>query len=747
MNSQSFAIQAKTCQKPHQVAFLPTLLAGLMVGIDNIGASLAIASLLFSGALAMGLQLGIQTLLLSSAVMAVGLRSAQPNAIGLVQETGVAILSVALLTMCSNMEISPGEARVATALAIIGAASLATGLLCIVVGRLRLGGFARFIPFPVVAGFLAGSGWMLVEGALAMLTGAHANSESQRHAVILYQLTDPDILGRIGAAFLFAGGLMALLRRSSHPMIIPGFLVVSGAAFYLVLFLSGQEIEQVRLAGWLPQSMTSRTETNGLDWAVLVHRIDWLEVFVALPSILSVAFLNLLGTLLNTSGLELATRRDLDANLELKRTGVANLLVAPFGGASGFLGLGVTLLAERMGATSRWAGVAAALVTALGLLFTAPLVGAMPVFLTSGIVLFLGLELLKEWLLDTRNALPPLEWVVVLLVVLVTALAGFIDGLALGLVMATILFVINYARLPIVRVTVSGKEQRSSVERSMEANRYLQQHGEVFILLQIQGYLFFGSTIAIVDKISQRLSATAERPLRYVILDMQRVQGADSSAMACFAKIRNLAEGNGFHVFFSHLAPELLRLFHNSGLKFVEGGVFSQEPDLEHALERCEEYLLIEAHQPLLLNASIDHHFVTIMGPHPRIPDMIKAMERLSFPDETLLIRRGDPAESIYFLESGSVTVSVVLPDGCRLLMRTMTSGAIMGDLALYLKKTRTADVITCGQVVVYRLQVHALEYMEIHDPTLAILFHRLLARSLSDKVVSTTGILRIFQR
>ncbi|MBF0155312.1 MAG: SLC26A/SulP transporter family protein [Magnetococcales bacterium] len=744
MSVQSSATLSQPDRPLRRAVLLPTLLSGLMIGIDNIGSSLAVASLLFSGALASGLQLGIQVLLLSSVIMAVGLRSAQPNAIGLVQETGIAILSAALVAMSGRLDYMGEGARVATALAIIGGASLVTGVVCVVVGWLRLGGFARFIPFPVVAGFLAGSGWMLVEGSLTMLAGTGANSDG--HPVLLHRLAQWDTFSKVGVAFLFAGGLTVLLRRFSHPMILPGYLLASGAVFYLVLFLGGLDPEQVRQAGWLPQTMAHSTAAVSLGWTSLPALIVWPEVFVALPSVLSVALLNLLGTLLNSSGLELATGRELDANHELKVTGVANLLVSPFGGASGFMGLGVTLLSEKMGATTRWTGVAAAVATALGLLFAGPLIGVMPVFLTSGIVLFLGLELLQEWLVITWRSLPHTEWVVVLLVVLVTAAAGFINGLALGVAVAMVLFVVNYARLPVLRSVTSGAEQRSSVDRSLEATHYLQKHGDSIVLLQIHGYLFFGSTVAIVDWIVQRIAATGGSPLRYVILDMRRVQGADSSAMACFAKIRKLAEGSGFLVFFSQLSADLVYLFKHSGLGFAEGGVFSLEPDMDHALERCETHLLANSPKSLLVDAELQHHFETIIGLHPRIPDMVKIMDRLSFSADVPLIRRGDLADSFYFLESGSVRISVTLPDGRLLRLRTMTSGAIVGDVGVCLGQVRTADVVADRTVVAYRLSVTTLEYLEKQDPDLAILFHRLLARALAEKVLGSTAALRASQ-
>ncbi|MBF0110822.1 MAG: cyclic nucleotide-binding domain-containing protein [Magnetococcales bacterium] len=724
-----------------QTALLPTLLTALIIGIDNVGTSLASASLLFSGALAPGLNLGIQVLLLSSMVMAIGLRSTQPNGFGVVQEMGIAILSVTLANMSNHLENVSDGARIATSLAVIGSASLATGLLMVVVGKLKLGSFARYIPFPVFAGFLAGSGWMLIEGAISLISGEHSGGlELLRH------LSEWNILVHVIITILFAVGLTVVLQRFSHPMIMPAYLILSGAVFYLVVSLGGWRMDALQMNGWLPEPLAHASASSQWDWRSLHTQIVWPEVAMALPAVLSIALLNLLDTLFTLSGLELASGRELEANTELQRTGIANLLTSTFGGASGYMDFSYTQLADKMGSTTRWTGVAVAGVTAFGLVFAEPLIAVMPVFLSSGIILFMGIEIVIEWLIETRHSVPRSEWGVILLVFLVIAGAGFLYGLALGTTVAIVLFVVNYARLPVVRRVATAAQQRSNVDRSLEATRYLGQHGDTVVLLYIHGYLFFGSTVAIVDWVKNRITARNQSPLRYLILDMKRVQGADSSAMAVFSKIHNLAENSRFHVIFCSVSTQLATLFHGSGFHFESDPIFSMETDSDHALERCEERLLENAQNPSLLSAHIQHHFATIIGTHERIPDMVKVLDRLSFPHEGVLIRRGDPADCIYFLESGNVKISLTLPDGRTLRLRTMTSGAIVGDVGVCLGQTRTADVIAEGEVVVYRLDVRTFEAMEEQDSNLAILFHRLLERALAEKIVAMNEAMKALQ-
>ncbi|MBF0421645.1 MAG: cyclic nucleotide-binding domain-containing protein [Magnetococcales bacterium] len=735
------ATQDKSDGKWIQTAWLPTLLTALVIGIDNVGTSLASASLLYSGSLASGLNLGIHVLMLSSIVMAVGLRSTQPNGFGVVQEMGIAILSVTLVNMSNHLEGAADGTRVATSLAIIGSASLVTGLLMVVVGRLQLGSFARYIPFPVFAGFLAGSGWMLIDGAVSLLADTHSGGLE-----LLSHMSDWMVLSQIMTAIVFAVGLTIVLHHFSHPMIMPTYIVLSGAIFYIIVYLGGWEIDNLQMNGWLPKPITHTNETSQFDLRSIHSQIVWSEVALALPSLLSIAMLNLLDTLFTLSGLELTTGRELEPNTELQRTGIANLLTSTFGGASGFMDFGYTQLAEKMGATNRWTGPAVAGVTAFGLLFAESLITIMPVFLSSGIVLFMGIEIVLEWLIATRRSVPRSEWAVILMVFLVIAGAGFLYGLALGTTVAIVLFVVNYARLPVVRRVATAAQQRSNVDRSLEATRYLGQYGDTVVLLYIHGYLFFGSAVAIVDWIKSRIASQDKLPLRYLILDMRRVQGADSSAMACFSKIQNLAEINEFNVIFCSMTTQLETLFLGSGFHFEPNTVFSIETDSDHALERCEELLLMDAKNPSLLNANIQHHFETIIGPQKRIPDMIKMLDRLSFPHEDVLIRRGDPADCIYFLESGNVKISLTLPDGRTLRLRTMTSGAIVGDVGVCLGQSRTADVIAEGTVVVYRLQTTTLETMEKQDSNLAILFHRLLERALSEKIVAMNEAMKALQ-
>ena len=720
-------------------AWVPVLLVGIIAGIDNIGTGLAIASLLFAGPLVPGLGLGVGVVLLGGAILAlmVALCSSQPNSVALVQETTVAILAAATATMTVQLD-APTEVKIATALAILGVSTLVSGGLFWITGRLGFGRLVRFLPHPVVAGFLAGSGWLLVDGAMAMLTGEGIGTQFLAH------LADPNILSRVLPAVLFAVVMLAALHRFPHVAIPPLVMIAAGIVFYVVLAVLDIDVMTAQAIGHLPD--LSGSNVIALPGPALLVRIDWLPVLTAAPSILSVAALSMMGLLLNISGLELATSHDIDVNAELRSSGVANLLSGICGGPSGYIGLGVTLLAEKMGARGRGTGIATAAIMTLGLFMADPLISYVPVFLTAGFVLFLGVELLKDWLVASRRQLPLLEWLIVVLILAVVAVVGFMPGLVVGLLVSIAVFVFNYARLPVVRQSASGIDRRSSVDRSPAAMEYLLRHGDAIEVVQLQGYLFFGTADRIVDHVRRRLAAADRASLRFLVLDFRYVSGVDSAAATCFVKIRGLINTQRVKLFFSHVSPEVERALRRADIIFDDNLTTTLEVDIDHAVEQAEEMLLSEAPE-LDAGTHLVNHLVAAIGAYPRLADLVALMSCMSMQPEEVLIRAGDDADDVFFVAHGRVRVQITLPDGRVIRLQTITSGAIVGEIALYLRRKRTADVIVEIPSEIFRLSATDLARLEREDAELAVLAHRLLASNLSEKLAMANRMIQLAQR
>ena len=719
-------------------SLLPAAMIGAIAGIDNITAALAMGALMFSGPLASGMGLGVGVVLLGGALLAlvVALRSVVPNSVALVQETTIAILAAAIISM-TVQSAGNVETKIATAVAIIGASGLVTGALFWITGRLRIGGLVRFLPYPVVAGFLAGSGWLLVDGAAVMLTGQEIGLG------FVDSLADPQALWRVLPAVVFAVAMFAALRWLTHPLTMPLVLTVAAIAFYAALQVAEIPIETARSLGHLPQMNAS----GGIEIptpALLAH-VDWWAVLSAWPSILVIAGLSMIGLMLNVGGLELAIGRDIDVNAELRSSGLANMFSGGVGGPTGFVGLSMTVLAEKTGATGRGAGIATAFVMLLGLFAGGSLIFQVPVFLTGGFVLFLGFELLKEWIGDTRHRLPLSEWLIVAVILLTVALVGFMEGLAVGLLVASAVFVFKYSRLPVVRLHATGVERRSTVDRSPAAIKFLTEHGDAIEVIQLQGYLFFGTADRVVDLVRRRLAAPDKAPPRFIVLDFRDVGGADSAAVTCFVKIRKLVEIDSVKVFFTQVSDDLQHHLTLAGLEFGEDKLLTLDVDLDHALEKAEEAVLAEQ-RDLDVGESLLNHLIAAIGPHPRLPDLIDSMTKLELQPEDVLIRQGELADDVFFVATGRVRVQINLPHGQVLRVRTMLGGAIVGEIALYLNQPRTADVVVDTPSDIFRLSAEDFARLEREDPELAALAHRLLACNLSEKLSVANKTIQLMQ-
>jgi SulP family sulfate permease len=714
-----------------------SLAAGLTAGLDNLGTGVAFAALLFSGPLAAGLGMGVAVLLLSGIVLSlfIALRSPCKGNVALVQETGIAILASSMAGILEGMDGQDTDRQVATVIAVLGSSTMITGFSFLLFGRLRLGSLVRFLPYPVIAGFLSGTGWLLIEGALVMVAGGHSLTDP---AGILH---DPVLFGALLPAILMALLLAVCLGRLPHPLTMPLALAAAAMVFYAVISALGITADQARAWSWLPDvPADAMVSLPSPLWTAA--QADWMAVVQALPVMAAIAILNIIGLLLNTSGLEAASGREVDANAELRESGIANLLAGCFGGAAGYTGLSLTLLAAKMQAATRLTGVAAGGILLVSLPFAGTLAAAMPGFLAAGLMIFLGAELIYHWAIAARRKLPQGEWLIVLAILASVAILGFLYGLVLGLAFSVVMFVYNYARLPVVRMEADVRRLRSGVDRSPEAVRALDQKGEQIHVLRLQGYLFFGTMEQAVARVRQRAGTAQTMPLRFLIIDLGSISGMDSAAAAGFAKIHGMTSRAGVRLIFSAMPPAVASALARLGLCTGADHGDTARPedvacaaDLDHALELCEDALLTEE-KLLPAGGEITRHLESILGSHPRLGDLAGAMQRLELPPGTALIRAGDPADDVFLVSEGRVRIQMDLPDGRTLRLRSMTAGAVVGEVGHCLNGKRTADVVVETPAIVYRLSRAGLEGLERTDSELALLFHRLLAVTLAEKLV-----------
>ena len=115
-------------------------------------------------------------------------------------------------------------------------------------------------------------------------------------------------------------------------------------------------------------------------------------------------------------------------------------------------------------------------------------------------------------------------------------------------------------------------------------------------------------------------------------------------------------------------------------------------------------------------------------------------LERVDADANVTLMRRGDPSDALYFIESGRVNVQLETPDGDVIRLRSLRGGTVVGEVAMYRNAPRTADVITLQRSVLYRLTSDALDRMETESPQAAASLHEWLARQIAERLAENNN-------
>lgn len=717
---------------------------GLISGTKELSDTLAMAAFLFSGGLEPGYALAALVFLFGAIIIraSVALFSRLPNAVGGPQEIGMSVIG-GVIAGLPIVAANPGVG-VATALAICGATSVLTGLLFASVGFFRLAHYARLLPYPVLGGFLAGSGWLLVRGGAIMALGAEHDSGLLRPDHWLELAAN----GQKLAVFVPALGLAVVMylvvskRSSTAPIVLIG----ATAIFYFALFMMGVAPDAARIYGWLPIGAADEARVQ-FDVS-LISKIDWSHVMAAIPLMLVAASLSTVSILLNLSGLSLRTRSDIDANREMVSQGVANVFIGALGGMAGFVTVGSTSLAHKLGVSRLAAGIAVVFVLLLGVVFAGPMTNSLPIFLTSGLIIYAGLEFLIEWVFESRLRLPLVDWLLIVLILGIIIFAGILQGIFAGIMLSVVMFVYNYAKIPVIRSFGTIKDLRSHVDRSPQANAVLQSKGDTCEVVSLQGYLFFATAEMIVSHVRTRAGTDADRPLGYVVMDFSHVGGCDSAAISAFANIINIAVKHRFVLLLAGLSSEIRHLFELSEMIFVDDTIVREFSDTDHAIEHCEEAIIAEN---LTETAFVVHDAMTFLTPklgdHADLAAVAGKFRTINLKQGDYLIRKGEAADDVFIILSGRVHVQIELPNGRTLRLRTMTPGAIVGDIALYTGQRRTADVVIGEDATVLCLSAESLRDIEQNSGNMAARIHRIFAQTLAEKLVLANNAIRVAQR
>jgi len=177
------------------------------------------------------------------------------------------------------------------------------------------------------------------------------------------------------------------------------------------------------------------------------------------------------------------------------------------------------------------------------------------------------------------------------------------------------------------------------------------------------------------------------------------------------------------------------------GLARGEVRVFA---DLDQAMEACENEILASAAAEIVFApVRWRDQLGAALPQEEKINTFMAYLEACTYAAGDHLIRQGEMASDMFFIESGRITVRLELGDSKSLRLRTMGGGTTVGEIGCYMGQVRTASVIADQPTRAYRLTAEALRRMERQDPDLAAALHRYMVSLLADRLSSTAALLQ----
>lgn len=711
---------------------VPGLAAGAVGGIVAVMLSISFATLIFSGSLsshlAQGLSLGLLSVVVLNLAAAWG--SSFRSVVSNVQDPFAIIVAVAAASIAGALSASSPTHVLPTVLALIALTTLSVGAFFLGLGAFRLGRFVRFVPFPVIGGFLAGTGWAIAVGAVQVLTGIPFTRSN------LQVIVEGAPLGHLLAGALVAGTIILTLKRVSHSLALPALLALFAGLFYVVLLVTGTPITSAEAHGWLLGPLPSGTAYRPLTPGDL-RLVDWTALAGQAGTVVTVMVTSAVAFLLNIAGLEAESRDDIDLDRELRTMGIGNLVSGVGTGLGGYHSVSASLVAQRIEAASRVVPVAAAAVAGVALVGGPVVLAYVPRFIVGGLLLYLGVSLLIQWVVRGWTTMPALDYATVLVILVVIGEWGFLAGLLVGIALGIILFVVTYSRTGIIKYELSGQLYRSNVDRSERELRVLTEHGDRLFIIALQGFLFFGTTSRLLDRIQELTSRPQRRYPCYIIVDCRLVTGADASVPLSFARLGQLAAREGVQIVLTGLEAPIRQAIGRAGQVDAPDSVFHVFPDLDHGLEWCENQILEAEHTLTKDRRSAVDELAASLRSESLARRLMPYLKRLEIPPDTRVIMQGDPSDAVYLVESGQLTVVLEHPPHPGIRLRTVSAGALIGEIGFHLDSPRTASVITTEPTVLYSLTREAMADMQARDPDVVLAFTQMIARLLAERLTT----------
>jgi SulP family sulfate permease len=640
-----------------------------------------------------------------------------------------------------------GKTDPAAILPLMALTALLAATFQIIYGIIGGGRLIKFIPYPVVSGYLSGVAVLIALGQLPKLFGL------PKGTALMEGLTSPEMWKwqglAVGIVTMTVMGVAPRISKKIPPAIIG--LIGGMLAYFVIAFFSRGLLElqgNTLIIGTIPASgsffgaIASR--------ATALFAVDFASIKLVFIPALTLSLLLSIDTLKTCVVLDAMTRSRHNSNRELVGQGIGNLAATFSGGIPGAGTMGPTLINVTSGGRTPRSGVIEGVFVVIALLILSKVIAWVPIGVLAGILLVIAWRMFDRSIF--RLLLYPvgrLDFAVIAGVISVAVTVDLIAASGVGVALAILLFIRDQIRGSVIRRKIYLNQISSKTRRLADEREILARHGDKGVFCELQGNLFFGTTDQLFSLLEPDL-----RTKKFILLDMRRVQSMDYTAAHLIEQMHTQLAERGGQLLFSGMPSSLLeqRNFENYlvqlGVVREGGGVMISET-LDAALEWMEEHILESAgatkageEQPLdVKDFDLFRKFDS-----KELGELASCMQELSVSTCDKIFSQGDQGDEIFLVRRGSVRIMLPLEGGKRHHVATIGQGDFFGELAFLDRGIRSADVEAKTPTDLYVLSRSRFNIQSRANPSLGVQVFARIATAITERLRHADSELRILE-
>ena len=449
---------------------------------------------------------------------------------------------------------------------------LIAGMVLIIAGYLKLGTYIKYIPYPVVVGFTAGIGLLLISTQVKDLLGLQIDNVPAeilpKWNVYIHNFDKLSWSSVVISVFTFAAIFYTQFKKPK----LPAYLIsVVGATLIVAVF--GLDIATIgNKFGGIPQFLPKPQ----------VPEFDWNLFFKVMPSGLTIAFLAGIESLLSATVVDGMSGDNHNSNAELVGEGIANIACVFFMGVPATGAIARTATNFKARASSPIAGIMQSVFLLLFMLLLSPAAKYIPLACLSAVLIIVGwnmmnVEKIYKLLLGPRG-----DRYTLLTTLLLTVLVDLNTAISVGFIMASVIFMHRMSR----EIEIETDEE---VLEDVGGGRDLAEvlHKKGVMSLRLSGPLFFGGA----SQVSRFFKTIQDAP-KVLILRMGYVPVVDATGANIIVEFVKKLRKTNTKIIFSNVKKQPRRVLHQA---FLEEGINSRTISVastfENALKMTRRYL------------------------------------------------------------------------------------------------------------------------------------------------------------